>query len=74
MRRDTVTGRIILSEVTPNESTGSVLEDSRGIAPGDKVDPDLRVYPVLPGALTKALSARQGCMSRPLPRAPCSSP
>ena len=39
MRRDSVTGRIRLTEVTPNESSGSVLEESKGIAPGDKVLP-----------------------------------
>ena len=39
MRRDTVTGRIRLTAVAANESTGSVLDDSKGIAPGDTVLP-----------------------------------
>ena len=39
LRRDNMTGRIRLSEVTPNESSGIVLEDSSGISPGDKILP-----------------------------------
>ncbi len=39
IRRSSLTGRIRLTEVTPNESTGVVLEESKGIGPGDKVIP-----------------------------------
>ncbi len=39
MRRETVTGRLRLIRVGPSDSLAAVLEDSRGIAPGDKALP-----------------------------------
>ena len=39
MRRESVTGRVRLIDVTPTESIGEILEDSKGIAPGDKAVP-----------------------------------
>ncbi len=39
VRRDTVTGRIRLTWVGPSDSRGEVMEDSKGIAPGDKAVP-----------------------------------
>ena len=39
IRRESVTGRVRLTDVTPTESIGEILEDSKGIAPGDKAVP-----------------------------------
>lgn len=39
IRREAVTGRLRLLNVNPNESTGMVLEESKGISIGDKAVP-----------------------------------
>jgi len=39
IRRESVTGRVRIIDVSPNESSGIILEDSKGIAAGDKVVP-----------------------------------
>jgi len=45
VRRETVTGRLRLSVVNPTDCTGNILEESKGIAPGDKIVPIFEFEP-----------------------------